>query len=186
MSPLKANVLTERELVRGVLDGKLSYQKEFFERYAGIMMTVCRRYARHRLEAEDILQDAFIRAFQNLKQFNFKGSLEGWVRRIVINTALKVVAKKSFKSEIYADDYSNDQIIEPIAISNLHEEDILALIEELPHGYRVIFNMYEIEGFSHKEIAEMLSIKQSTSRSQLMKAKRLLQKKILSKEKLVS
>ncbi len=151
---------------------------EVFRRFAGKMIAVCRRYARHELEAEDILQDAFIKVFDNLGKFEFKGSFEGWVRRIVINTALKNFQRASFQKEQLGLDNFDEQSIEPEAISNLQEEELMDLITRLPDGYRVVFNLYVIEGFSHKEISDMLEIGESTSRSQLVKARKMLKEQI--------
>lgn len=184
MSSLKSHGLSEKELVRRVLDKDVEAQRAFFERYAGKMMTVTRRYARHRLEAEDMLQDAFIKVFSHLKQFSFKGSLEGWIRRIVVTTAIKHVSKKSFTNELYELEHTHEGSEEPLAISHLHEEQLLSFIADLPDGYRLVFNMFAIEGYSHKEIADSLKIKEATSRSQLTKARKMLQKKITEFEKL--
>jgi RNA polymerase sigma factor (sigma-70 family) len=151
---------------------------EVFRRFAGKMIAVCRRYARHELEAEDILQDAFIKVFDNLGKFEFKGSFEGWVRRIVIKTALKNFQRASFQKEQLGLDNFDEQSIEPEAISNLQEEELMDLITRLPDGYRVVFNLYVIEGFSHKEISDMLEIGESTSRSQLVKARKMLKEQI--------
>ena len=154
-------------------------QIELFRRFAGKMLTVCRRYARHRLEAEDILQDAFVKVFDNLDKFQHKGSFEGWVRRIVVNTALKNYQKSSFQRERIGLESYDDRPVDPEAISHLQEEELLNLVTQLPDGYRVVFNLYVIEGYSHKEIADMLEIGESTSRSQLVKARKLLKEKIL-------
>ena len=147
------------------------------------MMTVCRRYGRHKLEAEDILQDSFIKVYKALHQFKFEGSLEGWIRRIVVTTAIKSVRKKSFTNELYDVELDYEEVSSPLALSNLNEEELLRYISELPDGYRYIFNMYAIEGYSHKEIADNLGIKESTSRSQLTKARKMLQKRIIQSEK---
>lgn len=137
------------------------------------------------MEAEDILQEAFIKVYDNVAKFQFKGSFEGWIRRIVINTALKNYQKSSFQKErIGLEDY-DDRPIEPEAISLLQEEELLDLIEQLPDGYRVVFNLYAVEGYSHKEIAEMLGIGESTSRSQLVKARKMLKDRILKLQTIV-
>ena len=139
------------------------------------MMTLCRRYSRHQLEAEDILQEAFIKVFDNIGQFSFKGSFEGWIRRIVINTAIKNYRKSSYqKEQIGYEDYE-EKSIDPEVYDILNEEELLKLIEQLPNGYKMVFNLYAIEGYSHKEIGEMLNIGESTSRSQLLKARKALQ-----------
>lgn len=170
--------MTDRELIEGCIEENRRCQKELFNRYAGKMLTVCRRYTRHHLEAEDILQDAWIKVFNNLHRFEFKGSFEGWVRRIVVNTALKNYNKSSFQKEkIGLEDYQ-DKPMDPKAIANLGEEELLKEIAKLPEGYRVVFNLYVIEGYSHKEIANTLNIGESTSRSQLVKARKMLQDRI--------
>jgi len=151
---------------------------EVFRRYAGKMMAVCRRYARHELEAEDILQDAFIKVFDNLGKFEFKGSFEGWIRRIVINTALKNFQRASFQKEQLGLETHDEQSLEPEALSNLQEEELLEVISRLPDGYRLVFNLFVIEGFNHQEISKMLKIGESTSRSQLVKARRMLKEQI--------
>lgn len=153
-------------------------------RYSGKMLAVCLRYTRHRMEAEDILQDAFIKVFDNISKFEFKGSFEGWIRRIVINTALKNYSKKSFKQEQIGLENQPELPLEPEIYSNLQEEELLRLINQLPDGYRVVFNLYAVEGYSHKEIADLLGIQESTSRSQLVKARKMLQGMIVELQKI--
>jgi len=167
--------MTEKELIKGCIREDTPCQQALFEHYAGKMMAVCTRYARHRLEAEDILQEAFVKVFDNLKQFEFKGSFEGWIRRIVVNTALKHHQRKYFSNEQIAVENFPDMPTEPMAYATLGEKELLAMIARLPEGYRVVFNLYAIEGYSHREIADMLAIQESTSRSQLVKARKLLQ-----------
>lgn len=174
--------MTEKELIQGCIQEKRQCQQEIFRRYAGKMLTVCLRYSRHRMEAEDILQDAFIKVFDNISKFGFKGSFEGWVRRIVINTALKSRSKKSYKNEQIGIEHYPDLPMEPSIYSHLEEEELLKLVAKLPDGYRVVFNLYAIEGYSHKEIADMLKIQESTSRSQLVKARKWLQSQIVKLE----
>jgi RNA polymerase sigma-70 factor (ECF subfamily) len=170
--------MTEQDLIQGCIREDKECQRELFNRYAGKMLTVTRRYARHQLEAEDLLQDAFIKVFNNLKKFEGKGSFEGWIRRIAVNTALKNYNRSSFQKEsIGLPDY-HDSPVNAEAVSNLAEEELLKEIATLPEGYRVVFNLYVIEGYSHKEIAESLGIGESTSRSQLVKARKLLQEKL--------
>lgn len=175
--------MTEKELIKGCIGDDKSCQKALFSKYAGKMLTVCRRYARHQAEAEDMLQDAFIKIFANLKQFNFQGSFEGWIRRIVVNTALKSIKKSSFRKEQIGVEFLPETSSEPIILAQLNEEVLLNLIKELPDGYRFVFNLYAIEGFSHQEIAEQLGIEASTSRSQLAKARKFLQNKIIALHK---
>lgn len=159
-------------------------QQEVFRLYASKMMGVCLRYARHQMEAEDLLQDAFIKVFNNISRFEFKGSFEGWIRRIAVNTALKNYSKKSFSYEQIGVEEQPESGIPPEVYAHLHEEELLKLVAALPDGYRVVFNLYAIEGYSHKEISEMLGCKESTSRSQLVKARKMLQSQILALQKI--
>jgi RNA polymerase sigma factor (sigma-70 family) len=176
--------VTERELIQGCLREDRQSQQELFRRYAGVMLAVCMRYSRHEMEAEDLLQDAFIKVFDNLGQFEFKGSLEGWIRRIAVNTALKNYSKKGFKLEQIGLDSSPELPQDPDIYSHLQEEELLRLISRLPDGYRLVFNLYAIEGYGHKEIAEMLGIQESTSRSQLVKARKMLQLMVIDLQKI--
>lgn len=178
MSPLLINGRTEKELLKACLQGDRQAQKDIFNMFAGKMMAVCLRYARHRLEAEDILQDSFIKVFTHLADFEHQGSIEGWIRRIIINTAIKNNQKKSYSHEEIGLDNVKEDSANPEVFSQLSEEELIKLIASLPHGYRMVFNLYAIEGFSHKEISELLNIEESTSRSQLMKARRMLQDKV--------
>ncbi|MFK8102357.1 MAG: RNA polymerase sigma factor [Saprospiraceae bacterium] len=178
--------MTEVELIKGCIQEDKNCQRELFQRYAGIMFTVCLRYARHRMEAEDLLQDAFIKIFNKVSFFKSEGSFEGWIRRIVINTALKNYQKSSFQKErIGLEDYE-ESTIEPSIYSALGEEELMNQIAKLPDGYRIVFNLYVIEGYSHKEIAETIGIGESTSRSQLVKARKMLQEQILDMQKVAS
>lgn len=147
------------------------------------MLTVCRRYARHSMEAEDMMQDAFIKVFGNIDRFRSEGSLEGWIRRIMVNTALKHYRKSSFKKELIGTENVQENSAPPTVYSAIGEEEILTLIAALPDGYRVVFNLYVIEGFSHREIAQELGIQESTSRSQLVKARKMLQQQIVKLHK---
>lgn len=176
--------MTEKELIHGCIQEDKDCQQEIFRRYAGKMLSVCVRYTRHRMEAEDILQDAFIKVFDNLHKFKFKGSLEGWIRRIVINTALKNYDRKRFSHEQIGLDYTDERGAEPDIYGHLQQEELLRMIAALPEGYRLVFNLYAIEGYSHKEIADMMGIGESTSRSQLVKARKLLQAQLEKMQKI--
>ena len=175
--------MTERELIEGCIRKDRSCQEELWRRHAGRLLSICRRYARHDMEAEDLLQDTFIRIFDNLKKFEYKGSFEGWLCKIAVHASLKNCNKSSFQKEKIGIDPGYDQPVEPEAISVLSEEELIQLIQDLPEGYRVIFNLAAIEGYSHREIAEKLGIKESTSRSQLVKARNILKKKVLALKK---
>ena len=177
--------MTEDELIRGCIKEEAICQKEVFHRYAGRMLGVCNRYARNSADAEDILQDAFIKVFEKIHQFKFEGSFEGWIRRIMVNTALKKYSLRRYEKEVsgYEIRDRDESGIEPSAYSHLTQKEILDLINNLPEGYRLIFNLYVIEGYQHDEIAEMLGIQPGTSRSQLVKARNMLQKQILQLRK---
>ena len=175
---------SEREIITGCLKGNVKYQKVLFEKYSGKFMTVCLRYATDQMQAEDMLQDAFIRIFNHLEQFKFEGSFEGWMRRIVVNVSLKAI--KNNRINFSTDEDAGVQIPDTStdAPSHLSESELLRLIRQLPTGYRIIFNLHAIEGFSHDEIGEMLRIKASTSRSQLVKARKMLQQQIINLQKI--
>lgn len=150
------------------------------------MLGVCQRYARNAADAEDILQDAFIKVFDKMHQFKFEGSFEGWIRRIVVNTALKKYTLTRYSKEIsgYEIKDKDESGLDPSVYSHLTQKDLMELINNLPDGYRVVFNLYVIEGYQHDEIAEMLGIQAGTSRSQLVKARNMLQKQILQLQKI--
>ncbi len=168
--------MDEKTLIEACIRENKAAQKALYDTYAGKMYFVCLRYARHELEAQDMLQDGFIKVFDNISRFQFNGSFEGWIRRIMVNTSLNHCRKSAFKNEhIGIEDYQ-DKVVSSKAISNLSEQELLTLIQQLPDGYRMVFNLYVIEGYSHKEIGEMLGTSESTSRSQLAKSRKYMQK----------
>ncbi|MDD2412069.1 MAG: sigma-70 family RNA polymerase sigma factor [Bacteroidales bacterium] len=177
---LPNRIMTDEELVKGCVEGKSKFQQALYNKFAPVMKGVCIRYSDTIEEAEDILQDGFIKVFLNLKNFRLDGSLEGWVRRIMVNTALNYYRAKQ-KSSYHANIDEIVEIVEDVRIDNydkLNTKVLLQMIEELPPGYRMVFNMFEIEGYSHKEIADELNVSVNTSKSQLLKARRSLQQKI--------
>lgn len=147
-------------------------------------MSVCYRYASDVPGAEDMLQEAFIKIFSHIDQFKFEGSFEGWMRRIVVNTALKTLQKKKMNFYEPGEQYETHQQTYPFVYAHLNAEELMKLINALPDGYRIVFNLNVVEGYSHDEIAELLNIKASTSRSQLVKARRMLQEQIKELEKI--
>lgn len=184
MAPLILNSLTEKDLLQQCLEGNHNAQKEVFEMYASKMMSVCMRYGRHRLESEEIMQDGFVKVFTNLHKFEYKGSFEGWVRRIMVNTALKLVSKKSFKDEQIGLHGYREKSVDPMVFSKMSADELLSLVDKLPKGYGTVFNLYVLDGLCHREIAESLGIKESTSRSQLVKARNMLQNMIIDLNKI--
>jgi RNA polymerase sigma-70 factor (ECF subfamily) len=181
----KPTNLTEAEIIQGCIRGDAACQKEVFNLYASRMLGVCNRYARNASDAEDILQDSFIKVFNKIHQFKNEGSFEGWIRKIMVNTALKKYSLRRFEKEVsgYEVKDNNEAGLEPSAYYHLSEKDLLALINNLPDGYRLIFNLYVIEGYQHEEIAVLLNIQPGTSRSQLVKARNMLQRQILQLQK---
>jgi RNA polymerase sigma factor (sigma-70 family) len=175
--------LTEFQIIQGCIKGDARSQRSLFEQYAGKMLIVCLRYASDHMEAEDILQNGFVKIYKYISQFKHEGSFEGWMRRVMVNTALKHCQKKKIRFDELQPEMPGAPSIEPYVYSHLGETDLLHLIRQLPEGYRIVFNLHVIEGYSHEEIASMLGIKDSTSRSQLVKARRMLQAAIASVHK---
>lgn len=171
------------EVIKGCLKGNARDQELLYRRYAPKMYAVCLQYCNSDEEAKDVLQEGFIKVFQNLSSYKFVGSFEGWVRRIMVNTALEVYRTKHNLYRVddvdqvaeTIDDVSDDDeypVIEP--------EELMSMVKDLPAQYRMTFNLYAIEGFSHKEIGEMINISEGTSKSNLSRARRILQRKIES------
>jgi RNA polymerase sigma factor (sigma-70 family) len=167
-------VLNEETLIRECLRGSPQHQRLLYDRFAGKMYVVCLRYARMPADAADILQEGFVKVFTKLGQYNFQGSFEGWIRRIMVNTALRTYQRQRFEQELSGFERLPEAPVDPEALSALSEAELLRLIGRLPEGYRLVFNLVAIEGYSHAEAAEILEIQESTSRSQLTKARRWL------------
>jgi RNA polymerase sigma factor (sigma-70 family) len=178
----KLIALTEPELIQGCLRDDPRSQKLLYERYAGRMYSVCLRYARRSSDAADILQDGFVKVYGNLKNYRGDGSFEGWIRRIMVNTAIRMYQRHRFKfEETGIDAVWHDSKIEPDALAQLSETELLGVVGQLPEGYKLVFNLVAIEGYSHAEVADLLNIEESTSRSQLTKARRQLVRQIEEK-----
>lgn len=167
-----------KALIKRCIRKDPSAQKELYQRFAPALMAVCYRYARDRDGAEDMLQEGFIKIYQKLDKYNFKGSLEGWMRRIVVNTSIDILRKNKYQQKETDIEDAYGQEVADDAIDNLELEYLFNLIQNLPTGYRLVFNMYAVEGYSHKEIGIKLGITESTSRSQYTRARSLLKKRI--------
>ena len=176
--------MTEEAILQGCLKNQPAAQQELYSKYSPKMLAVCYRFARNREDAEDMLQEGFIRVFTQIHQFQSKGSFEGWIRRIVVNTAIRHLERKKMKFKDIDDHGTTTPQVEASAYTHLGEEDLMKLINQLPDGYRIVFNLNVIEGYSHEEIAEMLHIQPGTSRSQLVKARKMLQQQILQLQKI--
>jgi RNA polymerase sigma-70 factor (ECF subfamily) len=177
---------SESDLIEGCIRGDRKMQHELYERFAPKMYGVCLRYAANAEEAEDILQEGFIKVFRKIGSYRGEGSFEGWIRRIFVNTAIEQFRKKTYLQPITEQEESTIEGKYISVLDNLGEKDIIKLIQQLSPGYRTVFNMYVIEGFTHKQIAEALNISEGTSKSQLSRAKLILQdlvKKYLDKRK---
>ena len=170
--------LTELELVEGCQREDRRCQELLYNRYSRRMYAVCLLYARHQLEAQDLMQEGMIRVFDKLHGFRGEGSLEGWVRRIMVHTCINQYRKKAFQNERFGMEHVPDAEVEPLALERLGQEELLTLVSALPDGYRMVFNLFAIEGYGHAEIAELLGCGESTSRSQLAKARRMLQQRL--------
>ncbi|MGM9506159.1 RNA polymerase sigma factor [Larkinella sp. GY13] len=167
---------TEAQLITALQRADSRAQKALFERYSSKMLTICVRYVSNRYEAEEILMDGFMRVFEKIGQYKSEGSFEGWIRRIMVNESLMYLRKnKQWRAEIALEDAAPEADT-TFADQDLMAEDLMNLLEQLPAGYKTVFNLYAIEGYSHAEIAESLGITESTSKSQLHRARALLQR----------
>ena len=175
-------ITDEQQLITGCKEGKSWAQKAVYDRYAAAMMSVCVRYVTDRETARDLLQEGFIKLFTKIDSFTGAGAFGGWVRRIFVTTSLEYLRqndalKQSASIEEYGNYIENDDVT---VLQKISADDLMACVAELSEGYRTVFNLYAIEGYSHAEIAEMLGISEATSRSQFMRARKILQKNVLS------
>lgn len=166
--------VSDDELIKQCLKGDRVSQKQLYDRFASRMLGVCLRYAADYQAAEDILQEGFIKAFRHLERFRFEGSFEGWLRRIMVNTAIEVHRRKNGLYPILDVEQTEVELYDEDALDKLAAEDLMHMINSLSPGYRTVFSLYAIEGFSHKEIAEQLNISEGTSKSQLARARYIL------------
>ena len=175
-------MLSEQELIKGCAKGDRALQKAFYGRYCRKLMAISMRYARSTPEAEDILQEGFVKIFNNLHSFRSESKLETWMTRIMINTALNSNRQKLYMLPMV--DVQDVQIPEDEAInlSAFNLSELITMVQSLPDGCRIVFNLFAIEGYGHKEIAEMLGISEGTSKSQYNRAKSLLKTKLIQEE----
>ena len=173
-----ATALTEVELIDGCLQNRQLAQKQLYERYAARMMAVCLRYAQTTFEAEDILQEGFLTVFRTLGGFRRECPLEFWIRRIMINAALRQHRRNAPLVAVSDGDYPETLASDEFTLSNYSYGELLNLVQELAPRYRMVFNLYAIEGYTHKEIGELLDISEGTSKSQYSRARTVLQTKL--------
>src|SRR3954447_6319811 len=168
------STLSEKALIENCVNGNRKSQKELYDMFSPKMYAICLRYTKNQMDAEDILQDAFVKLFNNLYKFRGEGSFEGWVRRIFVNTAIEHLRRNTVKfseSEGFENAIADKQ---KSALDSLYEKDLIKTSMKLSEGYRTVFNLYAVEGYSHKEIAQKLGITESTSKSQFSRAKAIL------------
>jgi RNA polymerase sigma factor (sigma-70 family) len=175
--------MENRDIVKGALRGDPGAQKALYDRFAPDMLAVCYRYTKSMEDAEDVLQEGFVKAFLNLKQYRNDGELGGWIRRIMVNTALNYLKRRyPYNTELAFDsDHLHPVSAEDPAVT-LNAKELAALIRQLPTGYQTIFNLYAVEGYNHIEIGKLLGISEGTSRSQYARARALLITWIENKE----
>ncbi len=173
-------MLTEQQIIEACLNEDRAAQKQLFEMFSGKLFAVALRYMKDQESAEDVLQDSFVKVFRHLNTFRFDSPLEAWLRKIVVNTALKALKKNSGLTQSLEGDYMihEDLHYANSGYENLSYQQLVGLMNELPDGCRTIFNLYAIEGFKHHEIAKMLGVTEGTSKSQYSRAKSLLQEKL--------
>jgi RNA polymerase sigma factor (sigma-70 family) len=167
-----------KELIKECIAGNRSMQNKLYKYYASRMMGVCLRYSKSRADAQEILQEGFIKVFTCLHQYNFRGSLEGWIKRTMINCALQKLRTKSSLYPVINVDEVSERYIDVDAMASLHAKELLILIQNLPTMCKLVFNLYVFEGCTHREIAEMLHISEGTSKSNLHDARMILQKQL--------
>ena len=178
---------SDDQIIRGCMEGKRKAYSMLFETYAPVMLGVCMRYCKNRIDAEDVMQDGFIKVFGQIHKFRHEGSFEGWIKRIMINAAIdnyQSNLKHAFHEDVNEMAHSSELAESPYADDDLPDEmnipyiKLMEMIQELPDGYRVVFNLFAIENFNHKEIATLLGISENTSKTQLLKARKALKRKI--------
>ena len=163
----------EKSLIKKAIANNREAQQQLFEQHSPKMLGVCRQYVKDLHHAEDLLLQGFLKVFTHLHKFKHEGSFEGWIRRIMVNTCISYLRKKNVLNLSDEEYVFNDAATE--SLENTAVEDIQRMIDELPEGYKMVFNLYAIEGYKHSEIAKALGISESTSKSQLFKARKLLQ-----------
>ena len=170
--------MNDATLIIKCINGDQRAQRALFERFAPKMLGVCLRYIKDRTQSEDVLQDGFVKVFLKIKDYK-GGSLEGWIRVIMVNTALDQVRKNyKFRNNVATEEGSYKMVEKSFIVETLIAEDILGIINSMPVGYRTVFNMFAIEGYSHREIAEELGITENTSKSQYHRSREHLKKKL--------
>ena len=174
--------MTEQTIIAGCLHNDAASQRELFNRYSPKMLSVCYRFAQNREDAEDMLQEGFIKVFTQMHTFQNKGSFEGWVRRIMVHTSINFLKKyKKFTESLDLTSAENLEVKEESIASIMQSKQVVECIRQLPIGYKTVLNLFAIEGYSHREISILLDIEESTSRSQYTRAKNMLSNILIKK-----
>jgi RNA polymerase sigma factor (sigma-70 family) len=171
-------MFSDQEFIKGCASGDRAVQKALYERYCRKMMAVCLRYAGSEEEAEDILQEGFVKVFKNIHTFRGESRLDTWIARIMINTSLNHQRHKMYLIPLIAEEDIAASETEEVSLAEFHLAELIAIVQSLPDGCRLVFNLFAIEGYSHKEIAKMAGISEGTSKSQYNRAKNLLRIRI--------
>ena len=172
------NNIQIEKIIEGCISGKRKAQKNLYDLYSDDLFSVCLYYSKNRDEAEDILHEGFMKVFKNISTFKHKSSLFSWMKKIVINTALERYRKQYYLTTVTDLSENIEDIEKESVINHLSSKDLIKLIQDLSPRYRMVFNMYAIEGYSHKEISKMLKISEGTSKSNLSRARAILQQKV--------
>ncbi|MCE2864402.1 MAG: RNA polymerase sigma factor [Flavobacteriia bacterium] len=171
--------MDEQELIQGCIAARPKAQKALFDIYAPKLYVVCLRYLKDQMRAQDVLQDTFVKIFAHIGNYKSEGAFEGWLKRIAVNTCLDQLRKdKKLLTDVSLDDVSHKLAHQDYSAEKLMADDLLKLVQALPDGYRTVFNLFAIEGFSHQEIAQQLSISESTSKTQYLRARAYLKERI--------
>ena len=174
--------MTEQAIIAGCLHNDAASQRELFNRYSPKMLSVCYRFAQNREDAEDMLQEGFIKVFTQIQTFQNKGSFEGWIRRIMVHTSINFLKKyKKFTESLDLTSAENLEVKEESIASIMQSKQVVECIRLLPVGYKTVLNLFAIEGYSHREISSLLDIEESTSRSQYTRAKNMLSNILIKK-----
>jgi len=168
------------QVIDGCKRGKRQMQVKLYEQYAGLLLGICMRYTEDKSEAEDVLQEGFLKIFEHIKEYQGKGSFEGWMRKIMVNTAITHFHKhkKHYYHSELDDVHENELQVDITPDSEIAVQELQALLQEMPEGYKMVFNLFAVEGYKHKEIAEQLNIDENTSKSQYLRAKNWLIKRM--------
>ncbi|NDE03662.1 MAG: RNA polymerase sigma factor [Flavobacteriia bacterium] len=171
--------MDEQELIQGCIAARPKAQKALFDIYAPKLYVVCLRYLKDQMRAQDVLQDTFVKIFAHIGNYKSEGAFEGWLKRIAVNTCLDQLRKdKKLLTDVSLDDVSHKLAHQDYSAEKLMADDLLKLVQALPDGYRTVFNLFAIEGFSHQEIAQQLSISENTSKTQYLRARAYLKERI--------